>query len=210
MVNIEHLKEEQRKLSRNIILQDRFKKIEKIAGIDQTYDKNNVISCIVICNAKSMEVIEKQTATVPAPIVYKPGLLAYREMPAMIEAFSKVTNTPDVIIVDGHGISHPRRCGLASHFGLIISRPTIGIAQSLVTGKVEQGKIFDERDMIGFELKTKEHAKPIYVSPGHMITPGTALHIAKDSIRHPHKLPEPLHLAHKAARKELKKLMETA
>lgn len=209
MVNLEELKKEQIKLSRNVLLQDGFKKIEKVAGIDQAYVGNDVISCIVVCDAKTGKVIEKQHAKVPAPIPYKPGFLAYRDMPAMVEAYSKLKTTPDVIIIDGHGIAHPRRLGLASHFGLVIGRPTIGVSKSLVIGRIENGKIYVEKDLCGFELTTREHANPIYVSPGHMVSPGTALKIVRDLIKPPHKLPEPLHLAHKGARRAMKEEMET-
>lgn len=208
MINTAELMREQLKLSENVILNDSFKKVETIAGIDQTYVENNIISCIAVCNAKTLEVIEKQTATVPSNFPYIPGLLAYREMPAMVEAYSKLQTTPDVIIVDGHGIAHPRRLGLASHFGLVISRPTIGVARTLVIGKVDHGKIYVEKEMRGFELKTKEHAKPIYVSPGHMISLGTALKIVRETTRHPHKLPEPLHIAHRGARSAMKEAVK--
>src|SRR3989344_1643896 len=204
MINTEELMNEQLRLSENIILKDSFKRFETIAGIDQTYAGNKIISCIVVCHAKTLEIVEKQTATVPSQFPYIPGLLAYREMPAMVEAYSKLQMTPDIIIVDGQGIAHPRRLGLASHFGLIISRPTIGVARTLVIGKVEHGKIYVEKELCGFELKTKEHAKPIYVSPGHMISPGTALRIARETTKQTHKLPEPLYLAHRGARREMK------
>ena len=206
MIDLEKLKEEQLRLSKEIIIADRFTKISTIAGIDQAYINQDIISCIVVCDAKTLEVLETQTATVRAAMPYSPSLLAYREMPAMIEAFSKLENSPDVIIIDGHGITHPRRIGLASHFGLVTSRPTIGVAQSLIAGKVENGKIFIEKELCGFEVTTKEHARPLYVSPGHMVSLGTALRIVSETIRPPHKLPEPLHLAHKAARREMRKL----
>src|SRR3989344_3139346 len=90
MIDVHKLKEEQLKLSEKIVLQDSFKQFDTLAGIDQSYSKNDVISSIVVCDAKTMEVIEKQTATVPSSIPYIPGLLAYRELPAMIEAFSKL------------------------------------------------------------------------------------------------------------------------
>ena len=162
----------------------------------------------IVCDAKTLEVIESQCATVPSNIPYKPGFLAYREMPAMIEAFSKLENSPDIILVDGHGITHPRRMGLATHFGLVISRPTIGVAQTLIAGNVEQGKIFIDKELCGFEVKTKEHARSLYISPGHMVSLGTSLKTVQECLRPPHKLPEPLHLAHKAARRELKERRE--
>src|SRR3989344_4223401 len=209
MIDVHKLKEEQLKLSEKIVLQDSFKQFDTLAGIDQSYSKNDVITSIVVCDAKTMEVIEKQTAVVPASFPYIPGFLAYRELPAMIEAFSKLKTQPDIIFVDGQGILHPRRCGMASHFGLVISRPTIGITQSLITGSSENGKIYVEKELRGFVVRTREHSNPIFVSPGHMISLGSALRITHESIRYPHKLPEPLHIAHKEARKEMKAQPQT-
>lgn len=200
----DELKQEQLRLSQKIILKDNFKKIQTYGGIDQVYQDHEVISCIVVCD-KNMKIIEKQTAKARAPIPYIPGLLAYREMPAAIEAYNKLENKPDVLIVDGHGIDHPRRLGLASHLGLTLNQPTVGITKSLVKGRVENGKIFIGKEMVGFEFISKEHAKPLYVSPGHLVSLGTALKVITETIKPPHKLPEPLHLAHKFAKKELKK-----
>ena len=204
MIDFDKLKQEQAKLSVNLILKDEFKKVEKIAGIDQVYIGDNVISCMVVCDAKTLEPIETATANAKAPIQYKPGFLAYRDLPAMIAAYNKLKNEPDVILVDGHGIAHPRRCGLASHFGLVMNKPTIGVAKSLIIGSIENHKVYIGKDLVAVELITKEHASPIYVSPGHMISIGTAAKIVKDSLREPHKLPEPLHLAHRGARREMK------
>jgi deoxyribonuclease V len=205
MIDFEKLKKEQMKLSEQVELHDAFKKVVTVAGIDQTYVGGEVISCAIVCSYKDMKVIEKKIAVVKTSVPYKPGYLAYREMPAMIEAFNKLENVPDVILVDGPGIAHPRKLGLASHFGLVIGKPTIGVAKNLVVGRVEKGKIYVETELRGFELKTKEHATAIYVSPGHLVSPGTALKVVRESVRLPHKLPEPLHLAHKAARSEMKK-----
>ncbi len=204
-MKIEELKQEQIKLSQKVVLKDDFKKIKTVAGIDQVYQDKEVISCIVVCDYKTMKIIEKQTARAQAPLPYIPGLLAYREIPAALEAYNKLENKPDVIIVDGQGIAHPRRFGFASHLGLALSKPTIGLAKTLVKGNVEKGKIFIEKDMVGFEFKSKEHAKPLYISPGHLISLGTALKVITQTIKPPHKLPEPLHLAHKFAKKELQK-----
>ena len=203
-IDFEKIKKEQIKLSESIILKDEFKKIEIIAAIDQTYVKEDVISHIVVCDYKTLKVIETKTAVAKAPISYKPGFLSYRELPAMVNAFIALKSKPDLIIVDGNGILHPRRLGIASHFGLVISKPTIGVARNLVTGKVDKGKFYVENELRGFEIKTKDHATPIYVSPGHMISLGTALRIVTNCIRPPHKLPEPLHLAHRGARREMK------
>lgn len=202
-MNLEDLKKEQVKLAQKVILNDNFKKINAVAGADAVYQDQEVIACVAVCDYKTLKIIETQIAKVKAPMPYVPGFLAYREMPAVIEAFNRLENKPDVLIVDGHGVAHPRRFGLASHLGLMLNLPTLGVAKNLIIGQVENGKIFIEKDMVGFEFISKEHAKPLYVSPGHLISLGTSLKIVAETTRPPHKLPEPLHLAHKFAKKEL-------
>ena len=125
-------------------------------------------------------------------------------MPAIIEAFNKLDLEPELLLIEGSGILHPRKLGIASHLGLALNIPTIGITQKLPIGNVEQGKVYLNRDFLGFEVKTKEHALPIYISPGNKIFLGTTLKIIKQTIVYPHKLPEPLHLASKLVRKKAK------
>ena len=108
MIDFEKLKQEQLKLGENVILKDGFKKVELIAGIDESYAKEDVIACVVVCDTKTLKPIETQCACVTAKVPYKPGFLAYRDMPAMVAAYSKLKNEPDVILIDGHGIAHPR------------------------------------------------------------------------------------------------------
>jgi len=199
------LRREQQRLAPKIILRDGFEQIKTIAGIDtQVVDKNKLLACVVVCEYPSLKVLETKTYLLHDPLPYKPGFSAYREMPAMIEAFNKLENEPDVLLVKGEGILHPRRIGLASHLGLNLNQATVGITQNLTLGKVEQGKIIFDNEICGFEITTREHANLVYVSPGHLITLGSTLDLVTKTIRYPHKLPEPLHLAHKFMRKGVK------
>ncbi len=198
------LKKEQRRLAHKIELKDSFSKIKTLAGIDCIQSGNKLLACIVVCEFPSMKLLEKKTYLLNDPLPYKPGFLAYREMPAMIEAANLLENDPDVFLVSGTGIAHPRRLGLASHLGLSLNRPTIGITEKLLFGRVENGKIVIGNEIVGFEVRTKEHSLPIYLSPGYQITLGSALNIVKESIRYPHKMPEPLHLAHKIGKKRVR------
>jgi deoxyribonuclease V len=198
------LRREQQRLAPKIVLRDGFEQIKTIAGIDtQVIDKNKLLACIVVCEYPSLKVLETKTYVLNDPLPYKPGFSAYREMPAMIEAFNKLETEPDVLFVRGEGILHPRKIGLASHLGLSLNQPTLGITQNLTLGKIEQGKIIFDNEICGFEITTREHANPVYLSPGHLITLGSALDLVSKTIRYPHKLPEPLHLAHKMMRKSL-------
>jgi len=124
-----------------------------------------------------------------------------RESPAAVEAFNKLENKPDILIVDAHGIAHPRFFGMASHIGLLLDIPTIGIAKKLMVGKKQDNKIVFNNKIIAQEVKTKEYSKPLYVSIGHKVSLKTAVEIVNKCIKLPHKLPEPLHLAHKYANK---------
>jgi len=199
------LKKEQDKLAQRVQLQDSFTKIKTIGGVDCVQKDNKLLACVVVLEYPSLKFLEKKTAVLHDPLPYRPGFLAYREMPAIIEAFNMLEQEPDVLLVDGTGILHPRKLGMASHLGLALNQPTIGVNSKLHLGNVENGKIYFNNEFLGFEVKTREHATPIYVSPGHLITLGTSLQTVQRSIQHPHKLPEPLHLAHKLAKKEIKK-----
>ena len=132
--------------------------------------------------------------------------LAYRDLPAMVRVFSKLDEKPDVVFVHTHGIAHPKGLGLASHFSLSVGVPTIGIANSLIIGDVKKEDIVFGGKKIGKVLITKEGSRPMYVSPGNMISVKSAYELAKRFIRLPHKLPEPLHLARKYNKEIIKEL----
>ena len=199
--NIEKSKEEQKKLARKLIIKNDFDEINTVGGVDQAFINNKIISAIVVCEYPTMKVVEKQYAIVDSKIPYIPGFLSYRESPAIVEAFNKLEIKPDILIVDGHGITHPRKLGIASHVGLILDVPTIGISDKLLRGTIKDEKIYIDEDLRGKLVKTKEHAKPVIISVGHRISLRTAFGVVEKSIIPPHKLPEPLHLAHRYANK---------
>lgn len=206
-MDINKLKEEQTRLSKKIVLKDEFEKIEKIAGCDIAQRGDELIAAIVVCEYKTLNVLEKQCVIKTATMPYIPEFLGFRECPALIECYSKLTTEPDIFIFDGNGILHPRRFGAASQFGLSIDKPTIGVAKSLLCGELRGDDIFIDNEKAAFELKTKKFSKPIYISPGHNITLKTAVEIVKNLMKLPHKLPEPLHLAHRYAEKMKEKKM---
>lgn len=192
---------EQLKLAKKIVRKDDFDKVVLVAGVDQAFFNNDVISAIVVCDYKTMEPVEKKFAVIKAPFPYIPGYLSYRESPAAVEAFNKLEKKPDILIVDAHGIAHPRALGMASHLGLLLDIPTIGIAKKLIVGKKQKDKIVFNKKIVAQEIYTKENARPIYVSIGHRISLKKAAEVINKCIRQPHKLPEPLHLAHRYANK---------
>ncbi len=203
---VNKLKKEQLALAKKVVIKDEFDEIKLVGGVDQAFKDNEVISAVVVCDYKTMKVIERKSVTVKTNFPYIPGFLSYREAPAIVEAVNKLENKPDILLVDGHGIAHPRKIGLASHVGLSLDIPTIGVAKNLLCGELKENKIVLKEKVIGFSFVGKEQANPLFVSPGHKISMKTSLEVVKNCIVLPHKLPEPLHLAHKNANKKRKEL----
>ena len=204
MIDTKKLQEEQLKLSNKIICTDTLKTVKTIAGIDIIVIENKVIVSIVVCS-KDYKELESVFEISNTNIPYIKGYLFYREGPAILEAFNKLKTKPDLIMVKGSGILHPRRLGMASHLGLLLDTPTIGITKKLLMGEVKDTTVYVDKEARGYYYKTREHSNPIIISPGHKISLKRSMELVKESIKYPHKLPEPLHLAHKLATK-LKKV----
>ncbi|MDB5261321.1 MAG: endonuclease, partial [Adhaeribacter sp.] len=147
----------------------------------------------------------------PVQMPYVPGFLAFREAPNLLLAYDKLQTKPDLIMVDGHGISHPRRLGIASYLGVLLQKPTMGVAKKILVGQytlpaAEKGSlspIVHRGELIANTLRTKEKVKPVFVSAGHLLDLETATRLAIETTRK-HKLPEPTRLADYYA-EELKK-----
>ena len=199
MFDFDKLKEEQLKLAKKVVLKDSFDKLELIGGVDAAFTQDDVISAIVVCDYKTMEVKEKAFSVVKVKVPYLKGYLAYREGPAISEAYLRLENKPDIMLFDGNGVLHPRRCGLASHMGILLDQPSIGIAKQLFIGEVKNNKVYVDNEARAEVIVSKEHSKPLYISPGHKISLKTSVEVVKKCFRFPHKLPEPLHLAHRFA-----------
>jgi deoxyribonuclease V len=149
-----------------------------IGGADVSYNKwsPRLFAAVVVLCADTLELIERAGVVAEATFPYVPGLLSFREAPAVLQAFEKLTIRPDVLICDGQGISHPRRLGLASHLGLWLEIPTIGCAKSWLFGEHEEpgmargdwSPMHDRGETIGAVVRTRSRVKPLYVSPGHL------------------------------------------
>lgn len=195
--DLEELKKEQNKLAKKVSIVDSRKKFDTIAGVEQTFTDDKIYSGIVICKFKDFKVLEKKHVVEDLKMSYKPGFLFYREGPAIMSSFNLLETKPDLLLVNGNGILHPRRIGMASQVGILLDTPTIGIAKSNKLGETRDRTIYMDKEAVGYEVQTRDHARPIYVSPGHKISLHVSAEVIKNCIVYPHKLPEPLHLAHK-------------
>ena len=201
----------QLRLSKKTIQEDILPEtIKYVAGVDIAYTKTTSIGAVAVLDLASLSLIESQTVHIKTRFPYIPTLLSFREIPPAYAAVKKLEKQPDVILVDGQGIAHPYGLGFATHLGLAINRPTIGVAKSLLYGNVETvddhewNSLLDKGKTIGAEVITKSGTKPIYVSVGHRVSLRTAIKIVKGCTR-TYRIPEPIRVAHIFANKEKKK-----
>jgi deoxyribonuclease V len=199
----------QKEMAHTIVREDDFPTtVASVAGIDLGYDieKNISRAVIAVLNFPQLDLIETQDAAMPTPFPYIPGLLSFREIPVLIEAVEKLTNVPDLILYNGVGIAHPRRFGIASHAGVVTGIPSIGVAKSLLVGRVptlgqERGStvpIIDRGEQIGTALRTRTGVQPVYVSVGHRISLPTAVEYVLRCTTH-YRLPETTRIANRVA-----------
>ncbi len=182
--------------------------IKTIAGFDVSFFGDKAVCAAVVLDFKSMTVLERKYLLTKADVPYIPGFLSFREGPAILQTYYDVEHDPDIVMVDGHGIAHPLRAGLASYVGVELGKPCIGVAKSLLIGEIVNDKVMIGDEVRGKLVKTKEHAKPLIVSPGHLVSLDTAVAIVKKCMLPPHKLPEPLHQAHRFADKMAEQYQE--
>jgi deoxyribonuclease V len=195
----------QKSLRERVRLQPLEKRIETIAGADISFNKFSpvVYAGLVVMRLPSLEVIEEVGVVSETAFPYVPGLLSFRESPSVLEAWSKLKTEPDAVMFDGQGIAHPRRVGIASHVGLIINRPTLGCAKSVLVGKYEEPEserghwteLIDKGETVGAAVRTKTNVQPIFVSPGHLIDLEAAIKLTL-SCDGGYRQPEPTRRAH--------------
>ncbi len=188
---------------------------ELVAAVDTAYGvgAEYVYASAVVTRFPDIEEVERTVARARAPFPYIPGLLFFREGPAITEALERLKSTPDVIIVHGHGVAHPRRCGMASQIGVLFDVPSIGCCRRILAGRhrpVGDSKGSAEPIMlggqeVGWAYRSKDHVKPIFISPGHKCDLATARDIVVRNLRG-FRLPEPLRLAHLFANKHKRNL----
>ncbi|UCC91917.1 MAG: endonuclease V [Candidatus Aenigmatarchaeota archaeon] len=202
-IDLDNMRKEQLEISKKVILTDKTPgEIKTIWGFDVSYSGEKAYSAGVVLDSETLELIEKRVVKTRAEFPYIPTFLSFREGPLIMKAYERLKNKPDVLIINGQGVAHPLRAGLATHVGVILNKPTIGIAQKRLVGEHEIpenpgdfSKLVFKGEQVGWFLKTKKFCNPIFVSPGHMISLEKTLDIAKKCVKSS-KLPEPLRLAH--------------
>jgi deoxyribonuclease V len=197
--------EVQKRLRNLVRLQPLARPVNTIAGADISYNKysETVYAGIVVLSLPDLRIIESAGVRSIAKFPYVPGLLSFREVPSLLEAWEKLKTKPDVLTLDGQGIAHPRRFGIASHIGVLLDWPTIGCAKSILVGKYgelgieagSQSPLVDKGEQVGVALRTKNKVAPVYVSPGHLIDLDSSIDLVLRSITK-YRLPETTRQAH--------------
>lgn len=183
--------------------------LSHVTGVDASYAGGQVFAAAVTVDYASGQVVEQAVAVAPVTFPYLPGWLALREAPAILQAVARLERPPDVLIVDGHGLAHPRRFGIACHVGVLLDRPSIGCAKSLLVGGAEalpdeagsRVEIRLEGERLGMALRTRRGVKPVFVSVGHRVDLDTAVEVVLGACRGL-RLPEPARLAHQLANRQ--------
>ena len=201
----------QERLRREVIAEDRLGPVRRVAAVDVGYEKGGAVTraAAVVLTLAGLELCDRAVARRPTTFPYVPGLLAFREVPAVLDALERLAITPDVVLCDGHGIAHPRRFGIACHIGLLAGVPTIGVAKSRYVGEhaepePERGAwapLVDGGEVIGAALRTRARVRPVYVSVGHRVGLETAIDtVLRCTTRF--RLPEPIREADRLSRRE--------
>jgi deoxyribonuclease V len=184
-----------------------LRRIRYVAGVDCSLRDNLATAAAPILRWDTLEQVDLAIIQQPIPFPYVPGLLSFRECPAILAAFKKLTIQPDLVMVDGAGIAHPRRLGIAAHLGLLLDKPTIGCAKSRLIGTHDEPHemagcytdLWDKDELIGAVLRTRDRVNPLYISVGHKIDLPTAIDLVLEACRG-YRLPEPTRMAHNAAK----------
>lgn len=178
---------------------DRLEPLDYAAGVDVGFENDGKVTraAAVVLELPSLAVVERALARRPTSFPYVPGLLSFREIPAILDALNQLRRKPDVLLCDGQGIAHPRRLGVASHLGVLLDLPSIGVAKSRLTGTHDEppnrrgawAPLHDGEECIGAVLRTRINVKPIYVSVGHRLSLPTAIDVVMRTVTR-YRLPE--------------------
>ncbi len=204
----------QKLVADRVIIRDDFAPIRLIAGVDQAFVGDFILSGIVVLDYTSLEIVERVHSIEKVIFPYIPTFLSFREGPAIVSSYRKLKNRPSILIVDGAGINHPRRAGIATHVGVALDVPTIGITKKILCGVGKEPEEIGEADpllyedkTVGWLLKSTKRSRAIVVAPGHRVSLECSLSIVRSCL-HGHKLPEPVRLAHLYVNEEKEKKID--
>ena len=202
----------QRSLSSRVQVTALSRAVHLVAGVDVSVRGDTASGAVVVLSYPGLRLEEAQVARRRVELPYIPGLLSFRECPVLLDAFARLSLAPELVLVDGQGLAHPRRLGLASHLGLLLDCPTVGCAKSRLCGDSEEPStergsftlLRDAGETVGAVVRTRTNVRPVYVSVGHRITLDEAIQYVL-SAGAGYRLPEPTRLAHQAAGGTLRK-----
>ncbi len=198
----------QQELRKEVIIADEIGAVNFVAGVDVGFEKEGTVTraAVAILTFPGLQVVETFLARQPTRFPYVPGLLSFREIPALLEALSNIKIKPDIILCDGHGTAHPRRLGIASHLGVLLDCPTIGVGKSLLVGRhakvglqrSDYEPLVHKGETIGAVLRTRTGFNPLYISGGQKVSLQTAIdYVMKCTTKY--RLPETTRAAHHLA-----------
>jgi deoxyribonuclease V len=198
----------QRRLAEMVRVAPLRQPVRTVAGVDVSVRGGRVQTAIVVVRLPELDVVDEAVWQGDVQYPYVPGLLSFREMPAILPALERLRVRPDVFMTDSQGLAHPRRLGLGCHLGVLLDWPTLGVAKSRLTGtygplgpeKGDAVPLLDRDEVIGMVLRTRQKVKPVYVSVGHRITLPEAVELTMACTTR-YKIPEPTRLAHKLSKK---------
>ncbi len=200
----------QEDLRNRVIAEDRLGPVRLLAGVDAGYDLRRGMTRAVAVSMEADGLVLRHAvrAERPTDFPYVPGLLSFREAPAILAALDRLPERPDLLLVDGQGRAHPRRCGLACHLGVLADLPTIGVAKSRLVGTHDEpgeargarSPLLHKGEMIGVVLRTRARVRPVFVSVGHRISLETAVELVLAAAPR-YRLPEPIREADRLTRR---------
>jgi deoxyribonuclease V len=196
------LEKKQNYLREKIVITKLIRPVKIIAGCDSAFHENTITSVFVLFTYPDLQEIEVVSHTSRVTLPYIPGFLAFREIPNLLKAYKKLQKKPDLIMVDGQGVMHPRRMGIATHLGILLNIPTIGVAKSKLIGIYKEPakqmgsyqEVHHQNELVGYVFRSKEKTNPLFISPGHLCDFNDALTFTQQTLRK-HKLPEPTRIA---------------
>jgi deoxyribonuclease V len=198
----------QERLRHKVVRADQIGAVRSVAGVDVGFEANGAVTraAVVILSYPALEIQERVIARRPTAFPYVPGLLSFREVPAILDALEQLSIRPDLLLCDGQGLAHPRRFGLACHLGVLVDLPSIGVGKSRLVGsheplgaaRGERQPLQDSDETIGMVLRTRTGVKPLFVSIGHRVSLETAVSFVL-RCGGKYRLPEPIRQAHHLA-----------